>query len=77
MLYAYLLLTVRIGMLKTALERVRELDEVIEAEAITGPYDMVIYLAVEGLTQLTDIILHRIERIDGVTESMTLVVVEL
>ncbi|MBU6996277.1 MAG: Lrp/AsnC ligand binding domain-containing protein [Theionarchaea archaeon] len=77
MLYAYLLLTVRIGMLKTALEKVRELDEVIEAEAITGPYDMIVSIAVEGLTQLTDIILHRIERIDGVTESMTLVVVEL
>jgi DNA-binding Lrp family transcriptional regulator len=77
MLYAYLLLTVRIGMLKPALEKVRELDEVIEAEAITGPYDMVVHLAVEGLTQLTDIILHRVEKIDGVTESMTLVVVEL
>ncbi len=77
MLYAYILLTVRIGMLKEALDKTRKLDEVVEAEAITGPYDMIAYVAVEGLTQLTDTLLHKIEKVDGVTESMTLVVVEL
>lgn len=77
MLYAYILMTVRIGMLKQALDKLRTLEEVVEAEAITGPYDMVAYVAVEGLTQLTKILLHKIEKIDGVTESMTLVVVEL
>ena len=77
MLYAYVLLTVRIGMLKHVLDEIRTLEEVEEAEAITGPYDMIVYLAVEGLTQLTRTLLHRIESIDGVTESMTLVVVEL
>ncbi len=77
MLYAYILLTVRIGTLKHVLDDVRALDEVVEAEAITGPYDMILYLAVEGLPQLTEILLHKIEKIDGVTESMTLLVVEL
>lgn len=77
MLYAYILLTVRIGMLKHVLDEARTLKEVIEAEAITGPYDMILYLGVEGLPQLTETLLHRIERIDGVTESMTLIVVEL
>jgi DNA-binding Lrp family transcriptional regulator len=77
MLYAYVLLTVRIGMLKHVLDEIRTLEEVEEAEAITGPYDMIVYLAVEGLTQLTRTLLHNIESIDGVTESMTLVVVEL
>ena len=77
MLYAYILLTVRIGMLNQALEEVRKLDEVIEADAITGPYDMVVYLAVDGLTQLTKTLLHQIETIQGVTESMTLVVVDV
>ncbi|KYK28731.1 MAG: Lrp/AsnC ligand binding domain-containing protein [Theionarchaea archaeon] len=77
MLYAYILLTVRIGMLKQALDKIRTLEELVEAEAITGPYDLIAYVAVEGLTQLTKILLHKIEKIDGVTESMTLVVVEL
>lgn len=77
MLYAYVLLTVRIGMLKHVLDEIRTLEEVVEAEAITGPYDMIVYLGVEGLTQLTKTLLHRIESIDGVTETMTLVVVEL
>jgi len=77
MLYAYVLLTVRIGMLKQALDEVRKLDEVIEAEAITGPYDMIVYLSVDGLTQLTKVLLNEIEKVNGVTESMTLVVVEL
>jgi DNA-binding Lrp family transcriptional regulator len=77
MLYAYILLTVRIGMLKQTLDEVRNLEEVIEAEAITGPYDMLLYVGVDGLTQLTNTILHKIDKIDGVTESMTLVVVEL
>lgn len=77
MLYAYVLLTVRIGMLKQALDDIRTLEEVVEAQAITGPYDMIAYVAVDGLTQLTKTILHKIESIDGVTESMTLVAVEL
>jgi DNA-binding Lrp family transcriptional regulator len=77
MLYAYILLTVRIGMLKQTLDEVRNLEEVVEAEAITGPYDMLLYVSVDGLTQLTNTILHKIDGIEGVTESMTLVVVEL
>lgn len=77
MLYAYILLTVRIGMLKEALEHVQELEEVVQADAITGPYDLIVYVAVEGLTQLTDTLLHKIGRIEGITESMALVVVEL
>jgi DNA-binding Lrp family transcriptional regulator len=64
-------------MLKQALEEVRKLDDVIEADAITGPYDMVVYLGVEGLTQLTKTLLHQIETIEGVTESMTLVAVDI
>ncbi len=77
MLYAYILLTVRIGMLKEALEHVQDLEEVVQADAITGPYDMIVYVAVEGLTQLTDTLLHKIGKIEGITESMALVVVEL
>jgi DNA-binding Lrp family transcriptional regulator len=77
MLNAYILLTVRIGMLKEALEKVKRMDEVIEADGITGPFDMVVYVGVDGLTELTDTLLHKIERIDGITESMTLVVIEL
>ncbi|MGD2250068.1 MAG: Lrp/AsnC ligand binding domain-containing protein [Candidatus Methanofastidiosia archaeon] len=77
MLNAYILLTVRIGMLKEALEKVNRMDEVIEADGITGPFDMVVYVGVDGLTELTDTLLHKIERIDGITESMTLVVIEL
>ena len=77
MLYAYILLTVRIGMLKQALDKIRKLEEVVAAEAITGPYDIIVYIGVDGLTQLTRTLLHRIEEVDGVTESMTLVVVEL
>lgn len=77
MLYAYILLTVRIGMLKQALDEIRTLESVIEAEAITGPYDIITYVAVEGLTQLTEALLHKIGKIDGITESITLVVVEL
>lgn len=77
MLYAYILLTVRIGMLKQALDKIRKFEEVVAAEAITGPYDIIVYIGVDGLTQLTRTLLHRIEEVDGVTESMTLVVVEL
>jgi DNA-binding Lrp family transcriptional regulator len=77
MLYAYILLTVRIGMLQEVLDRIRTLEEVVEAEAITGPYDMIVYVGVDGLTQLTEALLHKIGKIDGVTESITLVVVEL
>lgn len=77
MLNAYILLTVRIGMLNEALEKIRSMDEVIEAEGITGPFDMVVFVGVDGLTELTDTLLHKIERIDGITESMTLVVIEL
>ena len=77
MLHAYMLLTVRIGMLKQVLDNVRILKEVINAEAITGPYDVIIYLGAEGLTQLTKTILQEIGEIDGVSESITLIVVEL
>ncbi len=77
MLYAYILLTVHIGMLKQVLDQVKSMEEVVTAEAITGPYDMIVYVAVDGLTQLTDTLLHKIGKVDGITETLTLVAVEL
>jgi len=76
MVHAYVFLTVSVGKLKEVLSALPQIPEVVRAEGITGPYDIVVYVEVETLATLTKVLMGKIDAIPGVTSSMTAVVVE-
>ena len=76
MIHAYIFLTVSVGKLKEVVQKLASLPEVVRAEGVTGPYDIVAYVGVEDLATLTKVLMGKVDAVPGVTSSMTAVVVE-
>ncbi|WP_010478628.1 Lrp/AsnC ligand binding domain-containing protein [Thermococcus zilligii] len=74
MVRAYVLLTVEVESVITALRRI---PGVLRADAVTGPYDAIVYIEANDLGELTKKILHDIHNIDGVIDTTTAIVVEM
>ncbi|AAL82017.1 AsnC family transcriptional regulator [Pyrococcus furiosus DSM 3638] len=77
MVRAYILLTVEIGKVQKVIEEVKKIPGVINADAVTGPYDAIVHIEASDLGELTRKILHDIHNIDGVIDTTTAIVVEM
>jgi DNA-binding Lrp family transcriptional regulator len=77
MVNAYSLISAEPGKTAEVFKRVKTLEGVKKAEAVAGPYDMVVRIEVDSLEKLTKAIFGDIRSIPGVTNTTTLIVVEL
>jgi len=77
MVNAYSLISAEPGKTAEVFKRVKTLEGVKKAEAVAGPYDMVARIEVDSLEKLTKAIFGDIRSIPGVTNTTTLIVVEL
>lgn len=77
MVKAYVLLTIEIGKVESVIDSLKSLQGVIRADAVTGPYDAIVYIEANDLGELTRKILHDIHNIDGVIDTTTAIVVEM
>lgn len=71
----YLLAEVDVRQLESVLERVRAVPHVVEVEAVTGPFDLIIKIRADHINEALDVVMHRIRRIPGVKGTETLVTV--
>ena len=77
MVNAYSLISAEPGKTREVFRAVKEVEGVKSAEAVAGPYDIVARIEVESLEKLTKSIFGDIRSIPGVTNTTTLIVVEL
>lgn len=77
MVNAYSLISAEPGKTAEVFKRVKTLEGVKKVEAVAGPYDMVARIEVDSLEKLTKAIFGDIRSIPGVTNTTTLIVVEL
>ncbi|ASJ00767.1 Lrp/AsnC family transcriptional regulator [Thermococcus gorgonarius] len=77
MVKSYVLLTIEIGKVESVIEALKQIPGVIRADAVTGPYDAIVYIEANDLGELTKKILHDIHNIDGVIDTTTAIVVEM
>ncbi len=77
MVNAYSLISAEPGKTAEVFRRVKALEGVKKAEAVAGPYDIVARIEVDSLEKLTKAIFGDIRSISGVTNTTTLIVVEL
>jgi DNA-binding Lrp family transcriptional regulator len=77
MVNAYSLISAEPGKTAEVFKRVKALEGVKKVEAVAGPYDMVARIEVDSLEKLTKAIFGDIRSIPGVTNTTTLIVVEL
>lgn len=77
MVKAYSLISAEPGKTAEVFERVRQIEGIKSAEAVAGPYDIVARIEVDSLEKLTKMVFGEIRGIPGVTNTTTLIVVEL
>ncbi|KXB06293.1 hypothetical protein AKJ53_00740 [candidate division MSBL1 archaeon SCGC-AAA382F02] len=73
---AYVLVTASVGRVKEALEEIKNLEEVKEAQVVTGIYDVVALLEAADETSLEEVVEEKIQGIDGVRETTTAIIIK-
>ena len=75
MLGAYVLIQTEVGKVAHVAQALSGLDGVQLAEDITGPYDIIARIQAPGLDQLGRLVAARIQVVDGVTRTLTCMVI--
>jgi DNA-binding Lrp family transcriptional regulator len=74
-LVSYILVELAPGTAKKAAEAISKIEGVKMAHAVTGPFDVIAYAEVPDLTTLSDLVLAKIQNVEGVQKTQTAVVV--
>jgi len=74
---AFVLVNVSMGSARAVYEKLRALDQVQQAHAITGPYDIIVTIEGNDYNEIAWVVIDKIQTIDGVTSTLTCNVVNL
>ena len=76
MLSAYVLIETQVGKVAHVAQALTDLDGVESAEDLAGPYDVIARVEASGLDELGRLIVFRIQVLDGVTRTLTCMVIQ-
>jgi DNA-binding Lrp family transcriptional regulator len=71
MIRAYLLIEASAGVGNDVLEAVRAMPETVQADRVTGPYDVIVIIETESLDAISSVLHDRIHPIPGITRTMS------
>jgi len=74
---AYVLIQTEVGKAAYVAERVRDIEGVVSAEDVTGPYDVIVRAEAASIDELGRMVVSRIQMIQGITRTVTCPVVRL
>lgn len=74
---AYVLIRAEAGKVGTAVEGMRKLPNVISADAVTGPYDVIAILEAPDFDALGRSVVDGVQKIDGIYRTLTCLGVDL
>ena len=74
-LVSYILVQLAPGLSKTAAEAISKIEGVKMAHAVTGPFDLIAFAKVRDLGALSELVLAKIQNVEGVEKTQTAVVV--
>lgn len=73
MIKAYVLIVTNPGATRRVAEALKALPDVDEIHEVMGPYDIVVELVVENLSEVPPILADRIRTLDGIQSTTSLV----
>jgi DNA-binding Lrp family transcriptional regulator len=76
MVKAFILIKIRAGDVRDAVDKIQDIPGVVEAYMTFGPYDSVVILESSGLREVGRIVAADIQTVPGVLETMTCLAVE-
>ncbi len=74
---AYVLIQTEVGRAASVANEVGRLPGVVSAEDVTGPYDVVVRVEADTVDDLGTMVVSQIQRIQGITRTITCPVVRL
>lgn len=74
MVSAYIMMKMHVGMDDQVIAEIKKLEQVKEADATYGSYDLVIKVNFKTIEDLDRFIFEKVRRIKGITESSSMIV---
>ncbi len=74
---AFVLIQTEVGKAASVAEQVGEIDGVVSAEDVTGPYDVIVRAEAGSMDELGKMVVSKVQLIDGITRTLTCPVVNL
>jgi DNA-binding Lrp family transcriptional regulator len=74
---AYVLIQTEVGKAASVATKVAEIQGVVRAEDVTGPYDVIVQAEAESVDELGRMVVSRVQLIEGITRTLTCPVVRL
>ena len=74
---AYILIQTEVGKAAMVASEVGDIDGVVSAEDVTGPYDVIARAEAASVDDLGKMVVSRVQMIDGITRTLTCPVVHL
>jgi DNA-binding Lrp family transcriptional regulator len=75
--HAYILIQTEVGKAHAVATEISGLPGVTTAEDVTGPYDVIVIAEAENVDQLGQLVVARVQGVEGITRTLTCPVVNL
>ncbi|MER7957448.1 MULTISPECIES: Lrp/AsnC ligand binding domain-containing protein [unclassified Streptomyces] len=77
MVQAYILIQTEVGKASTVAETISKIAGVIQAEDVTGPYDVIVRAQADTVDELGRMVVAKVQQVEGITRTLTCPVVHL
>jgi DNA-binding Lrp family transcriptional regulator len=74
---AYILVQTEVGKAAQVAKDIIDITGVQQAQAVTGPYDVIVRAEARNLDELGKLVIARVQAVDGITRTLTCPVVRL
>ncbi|KFF99278.1 Lrp/AsnC ligand binding domain-containing protein [Streptomyces europaeiscabiei] len=77
MVQAYILIQTEVGKASTVADAISKIPGVVQAEDVTGPYDVIVRAQADTVDDLGRLVVAKVQQVDGITRTLTCPVVHL
>ncbi|MET8702131.1 Lrp/AsnC family transcriptional regulator [Kitasatospora sp. NPDC058032] len=77
MVQAYILIQTEVGKASAVAESISKIPGVIQAEDVTGPYDVIVRAEADTVDDLGRLVVAKVQQVEGITRTLTCPVVHL
>ncbi|MEU8589661.1 Lrp/AsnC ligand binding domain-containing protein [Streptomyces sp. NPDC048664] len=77
MVQAYILIQTEVGKASAVAEMIGKIPGVIQAEDVTGPYDVIVRAQADTVDALGRMVVAKVQQVEGITRTLTCPVVHL
>ena len=77
MVQAYILIQTEVGKASAVAEVISKIEGVIQAEDVTGPYDVIVRAQADTVDELGRLVVAKVQQADGITRTLTCPVVHI